>query len=158
MNRPVTSSAERLATLRGADFRLLHTEGTAPSLESLDGVIDGTVLNGQLGRPLVRELRLWRGKVFEHDAGTVAGLNRLGLGPLEVRRYRFEARIAGSLFSDREVLLLDHDEPANPPYVRRFHDELVEVEEGLYVATSHHWSGDRLRYLCHFALAKSRPD
>ena len=48
--------------------------------------------------------------------------------------------------------LIDH--ASNPPYVRRFHDELVEIEDGLYLATSHHRNGDDLRYLCHFALAK----
>ena len=77
-----------------------------------------------------------------------------GLGPLEIQRYRFTARTGRSLFSDRDVLLLDHDRPENPSYVRRFHDELVELEAGLYLATSHHRSGVDLRYLCHFALAR----
>lgn len=147
------STVRRMASLRGADLRQLHADGTTPALEELVGVFDGSVLNGQLGRPLVRDLGLWRGKVFDHSAGTVTGLNRLGLGPLEVRRFRFAARVAPSLFSDREVVFLDHDLPGNPAYVRRFHDELVKIEDGLYLATSHYRSGDELSYLCHFALA-----
>lgn len=151
-----TSPRSRLATLRGQDLRALHAGGSIPSLDELNGSIDGAVINGQLGRPLVRDLRLWRGKLFErHDHGTVTGLNRLGLGPLEVKRFRFTARVAQSLFSDREVVFLDHDNAHNPGSVRRFHDELVAIDEGLYLATSHYRNGEGLRYLCHFALAKT---
>ena len=150
-----TSPHSRLATLRGQDLRALHAQGSAPSLDELNGSIDGAVLNGQLGRPLVRDLHLWRGKLFEHDKhNAVTGLNRLGVGPLEIKRFQFAARVAQSLFSDREVVFLDHDNDNNPGYVRRFHDELVAIDQGLYLVTSHYRDGDRLRYLCHFALAK----
>lgn len=149
-----TRAADRLALLRDADLRQLHAAGVAPDHAELSGVIDGAVLDGGLGRPLVRDLRLWRGKVFERAGGAVTGMNRLGLGPFEVRRFRFEARVARSLLGDRDVMLLDHDLPGNPSYVRRFHDELVEIDTGLYLATSHHWDDDELRFLCHFALAK----
>jgi hypothetical protein len=150
-----TSPRSRLTTLCGQDLRALHTGGSVPSLDELSGSIDGAVLNGQLGRLLVRDLRLWRGKLFEHDTNdAVTGFNRLGIGPLEIKRFQFTARVAPSVFSDREVVFLDHDNDNNPGYVRRFHDELVAIDEGLYLATSHYRDGDRLRYLCHFALAK----
>lgn len=150
-----TIPASRLSSLRGADLRELHASGTSPDPLELDGVIDGAVLSGRLSLPGVRSLGLWRGKVFSQDEdGVVSGLNRLGFGPLEIRRYRFTARLAPSLFGDREVVFLDHDNESNPTSVRRFHDELVAIEEGLYLATSHYRTGDDLRYLCHFALAK----
>lgn len=153
MDSPV---AARLAALRGADLRELHRAGTCPPLSDLDGVIDGVVLNGRLAAPFVRHLRLWRGKVFERDEhGAVTGLNRLGIGPLELRRYRFTARVAPSLFDGRDVVFLDHDRSDNPARIRRFHDELVEIEPGLYLATSHYRTGADLTYLCHFALARS---
>jgi len=151
-NNPV---ATRLASLRGADLRDLHAKGTCPAVEDLRGVIDGIVLTGRLGAPFVRGLGLWRGKVFERDEhGAVTGLNRLGVGPIEIRRYRFTARVAPSRFDDREVVFLDHDRTENPARIRRFHDELVEIEPGLYLATSHYRTGDDLSYLCHFALAR----
>lgn len=81
----------------------------------------------------------------KHNA--VTGFNRLGVGRLEVNRFQFTARVAQSLFSDREVVFLDHDSANNPGYVRRFHDELVAIDEGLYLATSHYREGERLRYL-----------
>lgn len=150
-----TAPRSRLATLRGQDLRTLHAQGTVPSVDELSGSIEGAVSSGQLGRPLVRDLRLWRGKVFERDAHEAfTGFNRLGIGPLEVKRFQFTARVAQSHFSEREVLFLDHDNPKNPGFVRRFHDELVAIDEGLYLATSHYRDGERLRFLCHFALAK----
>ncbi|KRB72694.1 hypothetical protein ASE01_21800 [Nocardioides sp. Root190] len=149
------SPRSRLAALRGQDLRALHATGSVPDLSQLDTRMDGVVLNGHLGRPLVRNLRLWRGKVFERDQdGAVTGLNRLGLGPVELRHYRFTARTTPSLFGDRSVVLLDHDNDSNPASVRRFHDELVAIDDGLWLATSHYRDGDRLRYLCHFALAR----
>ena len=92
------TAASRLTALRGADLRALHTNGTPPDPAELTGVIDGAVLTGQLGLPIVRKLGLWRGKVFDRDeSGAVVGLNRLGVGPMEIRRYHFTARVAGSL-------------------------------------------------------------
>ena len=149
----------RLQDLRGEDLATLHADGVAPDPRELHGVLDGVVLGGALDHPALRPLRLWRGKVVdEHVAGRpVTGRNRIGLGPGEVRRFTFEARAATSLFSEREVVRLDHDRPGNPAAVRRFHDELVRIEPGLFLATSPHRASldpaSPLRFLCHFALA-----
>lgn len=155
--------AARLESLPGADLHTLHANGAAPSPTELtgvvDGAVDGAVLTGRLSLPLVRNLGLWRGKAFNQDErGTVVGLNRLGIGPLEIRRYRFTARVTQSLFSDRDVIFLDHDHASNPPSIRRFHDELVAIEDGLYLATSHYRTGDDLRYLCHFTPGEALRD
>ena len=116
--------------------------------------MDGLVLTSMV----LRGLRLWRGKAFGAGAdGSLGGLNRLGVGPFEVRRYRFTAYVGPSLFADREVLLLDHDTAANPPYIRRFHDELVQVEDGLFLATSHYRVNGELRLAAYFALVTAAP-
>jgi len=53
---------------------------------------------------------------------------------------------------DRDVLLLDHYNQDNPFYVRRFHDELVQIDQQRFLATSHYrWRG-QWRFLCYFAL------
>jgi hypothetical protein len=141
-----------LAGLDRAALDRMFGDGTCPALADLDGVLDGRVLNGALDGSLLRHLRLWRGKVFTHDGPTVTGMNRVGVGPVGARRYRFTARVERSLFDDRDVVLLDHDQPSNPGWVRRFHDELVQVEDGLYLARSHYRGDDGLRFLCHFGL------
>ncbi|WP_069164686.1 hypothetical protein [Nocardia altamirensis] len=140
----------RLNSLRGQELSRLHATGTAPEPGELDGVLDGTVLTP----PVIGALALWRGKSVTTSQGKTAGLNRIGLGPLELRRYHFTTRIGQSAFTGRAVLLLDHNLPANPFYIRRFHDELVRVDAGLYLATTHYLIKNRLRFVCYFALAQ----
>lgn len=144
---------KRIAALRGTDLAGLHAAGTVPDLSVLDGVMDGAVLTGSLTLPGLRNVGLWRGKVLEQTSHGPRGVNRLGVGSLELRRFHFAARVDTSHFGDREVVLLDHDNPANPDYVRRFHDELVQVDDGLFLATSHYRVADGLRELCYFALS-----
>jgi len=55
------------------------------------------------------------------------------------------------LFADRDVLLLDHDRPNNPSYIRRFHDELVQIGAERLLATSRYRVRDRCRF-CAFLL------
>ena len=92
------------------------------ALAQLDGVAEGLILD-----PVWFErLRLWRGKVFHSDGwGQASGINRLGVGSFEFRRYQFNARKQRSAFSDRDIVLLDHNRPDNPWWVRAYHDELV---------------------------------
>lgn len=138
-----------LARLRREQLAELHAQGTCPSLTMLTGVGDGLVLTV----PVMRGLRLWRGKVFDRsDEGAVTGLNRLGIAGYEKRRYPFQARIAESAFSDRQVLLLDHDRWENPVYIRRFHDEVVQMDGDTLLATSHYNVAGKLRLLAYFAI------
>lgn len=153
MTSPWPPPAARLRALRGRDLEALHLSGQCPDPDELGGLMGGAVLTGKLALPGIRSLRVWRGKAFDRRGGEIGGLNRLGLGPIETRRYRFVVRRGTSRFADRDVLLLDHDHPGNPDWIRRFHDELVRVEPGLFLATSHHRYGDGLRFLAHFALA-----
>lgn len=138
-----------LAALKRAELEMLHQQGRLPRLEDMDGRAEGAVFN----LPTLSLFRLWRGKQFRRAPdGSVEGLNRIGMGRLEVRRYRFVARLATSAFSAREIVLLDHDLPGNPVRFRRFHDELVQIAPRLYLASSHIRRNEQLHYVCHFAL------
>ena len=111
----------------------------------MDGHTYGTLLPDQL--------RMWRGKLITSPPGeAVTGVNRIGFGLLEVRRFRFTAEVGLSLLSDRRVLVLDHDHPENPPWIRRFHDEVVRVRSGLLLATTHYRHRGELRHLGFFTL------
>lgn len=142
-------TVDRLRTLSPAELGALHETGVCPAPEELLGTLDGEVLD----TTLLRVLHPWKGKVVERDdTGIIGGRNRIGVGPLEIRRFRFTALVGRSLFGDRDVLLLDHDHAGNPAWVRRFHDELVRIEDGLYLATSHHGQAGELRRVAYFAL------
>jgi len=147
---PLTFTAlDDLAGLKRDRLTELHSSGECPDLAVLQGRAGGIVLTV----PVVRGLRLWRGKVFTSTPeGGVGGLNRLGAANWETLRCAFVARIGESRFADRQVVLLDHDQPGNPPYIRRFHDEMVQLSDTLFLATSHIRALGQLRYVCHFAL------
>lgn len=156
VNAVSSAALKRLARLDVAALDALHATAQCPEPEDLVGVLDGAVLSGTLAANPWRRLRVWRGKELHSSGDVVRGRNRLGLGPLEFRQFSFTARRARSSFSDRDVVLLDHDEPGNPSWVRRFHDELVEVAPGIHLATSHHRTPQGLRPLAHFALVGPR--
>ncbi len=143
-----------LSRLDMPKLRILHEQGTCPDLDQLQGAMPGRVLfprSSVLGR-------FWRGKIFDGKEGLPGGMNRVGLGPLELKRYRFVARVGTSQFSDRQVLLLDHDRPENPKWVRIFHDELVQVGPGLYLATSHLRLRGLLKFVSYFSLTNGAID
>lgn len=145
---PLTLTA--LSGQTNSSLRALHEQGTCPDLNRFDSDANGLIL----GPGLLARLNIWRGKRFVRASnGDVGGYNRLAIGPLEVRRYRFVARIGRSAFSQRQVLLLDHDNADNPAWVRAFHDEMVELHPGLYLASSHQWVKSKLRFRSYFALA-----
>lgn len=68
--------------------------------------------------------------------------------------FRFTLKVQRSAFSERDVVLVDHDHAGNQGWVRRFHDELVRVDDGLYLSTSHLRRDDGLRFAAWFALAR----
>lgn len=142
-------SFSALSCLDLSALRHAHDQGRCPNPSELDGIAEGLILD-----PIWFErLRLWRGKVFKAEVdGKIHGINRLGFGPMEFHRYRFSARKIQSAFSVRDVILLDHDLPENPSWVRRYHDELVEMRRGLYLTCSHFKMGGRLRYASYFAF------
>ncbi|KRQ24264.1 hypothetical protein AOT93_24520 [Mycobacteroides sp. H110] len=60
--------------------------------------------------------------------------------------------VQGCVCIGADVVLLDHDNPDNPPYIRRFHDELAQIDGQRFLATSHYWWHGRWRFACFFAL------
>ena len=138
-----------LKNLPNAELRKLHASGTCPNLCEFKGLAHGSIA----GTSLIAKAGIWRGKVFFRGNGDeVFGYNRLGIGPWETRKFKFYARIGSSLFSDRDVVILDHDQKGNPSWVRAFHDELIQVAENQFLATSHQRVKGRLVFRSYFTL------
>ncbi|NNG83327.1 hypothetical protein [Acinetobacter sp. ANC 5378] len=144
---------EDLKTLNIKDLNQLFKIGTCPKIESLNGSAKGRVI-----KPVwFKRLNLWRGKVFNlSSTGELTGLNRLGIGQIETQRYQFNARTGKSLFSDQDVLIINHDLSANPNWVRRYHDEMVQIDTHIYLATSYYRVGKKLKFVSYFAFDFSK--
>jgi hypothetical protein len=93
----------------------------------------------------------WHGKSFQASAGAQqgTGINRtILLGDL----FPFDTRIEPSAVDGEPCIVLDYDKPQNPWFIRRIHDELREVAEGLYLGPAM-WKGTREKSLVlHFAI------
>jgi len=153
---------ESLATKSVTELSALYAKGTVPRLRDLDGTPRGRMLTwvGPLGRDrafdaLRRFARSrvfpWGGKSFaSHDETRGRGVNRVRLaGDLFV----FETRIGPSVTDGNPCVILDYDQPTNPWFIRKIHDELRQVGPRQYLGPAM-WkgrSGEKL--VLYFAIA-----
>ncbi len=76
-------------------------------------------------------------------------------GPRTYRAFAFRTCLAPGLADpDRRVLKIDYDQPGNPRLtIRRVLDELVQLEEGLYLGKAHfHWWWGKWQTVAYFTL------
>jgi hypothetical protein len=139
-----TLDLDALAALDVAALGRLYAGGRAPArLDALDGHPRGRMLavrgldRGRLFAALRRLAGAaafpWGGKSFTataRDAGS--GANRVHLGGRH-QLFPFETRIAPSVVDGAPSVVLDYDLPDNPGFIRAIHDEVREIEEGLYL-------------------------
>lgn len=142
-----------LARLSARALGALYDGGVVPSeLTALDGRPKGRMLAVRLAEAAGAFDRLrrfagarafpWGGKsFFRVDARTGRGINRVRLGPLRFDWYPFDTRIARSLVDGLDTVMLDYDKPENPFFIRRIHDEIREIEPGLYLGPAM-WKDD----------------
>jgi hypothetical protein len=152
-----------LSRLNTAELSALYRRARLPA--SL-GVLDGTPRGRMLAivPPLDRGLAFaalrgfaasrafpWGGKSFASGAaqGSGSGINRaLLLGDI----FRFDTRVAPSAVDGEPCIVLDYDQPENPWFIRRIHDELREVAPGLYLGPAMWKSQSGPRLVLHFAI------
>jgi len=157
----------------------MFREGTVPDPAPagfLRGRLIATTTWGPLdavGRGVARRWMPWQGKSF--DPVAMSGVNRFtpdvrspmralwpSYRPLQaddemVEAFPFLNRVeAGALDPDLKVLKIDYDFEANPSFIiRQILDELVQVDEGLYLGkVLFRWRGS-LRRLGFFSLEAS---
>jgi len=142
---------DALAALDGAALARRYAEAPAPArLDGLDGHPRGRMLavrgldRGPLGAALRRlaghAAFPWGGKSFsstEKAAG--AGVNRVHLFGRHAL-FPFHTRIAPSRVDGRPSVILDYDLPDNPSLIRAIHDEVREIEPGLWLGPAM-WKG-----------------
>jgi hypothetical protein len=136
-------SLDDLSRLDVAKLGELYARGTTPArLGVLEGHPCGRMLSvrtldhGLPGR-LLRQLAgasafPWGGKSFAGNGETGTGLNRVHL----VGRHQlfpFLTSIRPSALDGAPCVVLDYDLPDNPRLIRAIHDEIREIEPGLFL-------------------------
>jgi hypothetical protein len=118
--------------------------------------------NGIDRGPLARALRrlarsprfVWQGKTLVAGGGH----NRVDLGGVLGRQniFPFATSVAPSLFDGKPTIAIDYDRPENPWWMRRVHDEIREVEPGLFLGLDLWRTARRSVGLVWFALERPR--
>ena len=152
-----------------------------PPARALDGIYKGELIAlnlapgwTQLVERITRLWMPWKGKhfnaasqvgdnIFSRDsywpAHVIWPLYRgyIDVRPRVYRAFVFRTRTSQGLAdADRQVLRLDYDLPGNPSLtVRHVVDELVQVDDHLYLGKAHlHWLTGHWQLVAYFTLSK----
>ena len=168
--RPTTTplhTLDSLARLSLVELDALYRAASAPtSLRTADGALRGRMLAVRgmpdaIAAPLRRWAAsrsfLWEGKTFQAESDTQGlGWNRVFVPGLlgRQRLFPFATSFGASAIDGGRTLVLDYEQPENPPFIRRVHDEIREVSPGLFLGPAM-WKrgGDRALVLW-FALGR----
>lgn len=154
-------------------------DGGGPPDPLPDGLLRGRAISSTIapgfdavGRRLASLYMPWIGKKFDAQANEgVNVLARSALRPMKLlwpsyepvgiftdrtEAFPFKTRLdPGAVDPDLQVLKIDYDFDANPSLIiRHVLDELVQIEEGLYLGKVLYCRKDELRPIGFFALEK----
>lgn len=79
---------------------------------------------------------VWDGKTFTSTQSSKGrGINRVQLSGVLGRQslFPFETRVDASAVDGRKAIVLNYDLAVNPSFIRAIHDEVREVDPGLYM-------------------------
>lgn len=158
---------ELLSRMSSAELDALYRAAKAPTtLSELNGKPKGRMLAlvspldrgvpfGILERFAASSAFPWDGKSFDAvpNATTGSGINRaVLLGDI----FRFVTFIGPSVVDGQPALILDYDQPDNPGFIRKIHDELRQVGPQLYLGPAMWKSASGPKLVLHFAIQTGR--
>lgn len=134
------------------------------TMHAADGQLVGRLLTvrgvpGPVASPLRRWAAsrsfVWEGKTFHAASDTRGtGINRVFVPRLFGRQnlFPFNTSFGPSALDGKPTLILDYDLDVNPGYIRRIHDEVREVAEGLFLGPAMWKRGSERALVLWFAL------
>ncbi len=168
--QPRTSlhSLDSLARKSSTELDALYRGATVSrTMHAADGPLVGRMLVVRgVPAPLATPLRrwagsrsfLWEGKTFHASSDTRgAGINRVFMPRVfgHQNLFPFNTSFGPSALDGKPTLILDYDLDANPGYIRRIHDEIREVAEGLFLGPAM-WKGAKDKTLVLWFALDSR--
>jgi hypothetical protein len=136
-------SLDSLARLDSDELGRLYANGKVKDVGALEGRPTGRMLAvrglskksgvaktirrfaGSRGFP-------WGGKSFSGQGLAGNGVNRVHLGGRHTL-FNFLTQVTPSVVDGTPCIALDYDLPDNPGFIRKIHDEVREVDEGLFL-------------------------
>jgi len=126
------------------ELEALYRSGSVPaSLAILDNKpkgrmlavrgVDKTPLSALIHKAAKLPVFPWDGKTLTSaDDTTGVGINRIGIGKT-MDWFSFATRIQPSVIDGADCIVLDYEQPGNPWFIRKIHDELREVSPGMFL-------------------------
>jgi hypothetical protein len=133
---------------------LYRTAKVSSTMKAADGALVGRMLAVRgipagLAAPLRRfsasDAFVWEGKTFQASSDMRGvGHNRVNLPKVLGRQnlFPFETSFGASAIDGKPTLILDYDLDVNPGFIRKIHDEIREVEPGLFLGPAM-WKGEK---------------
>lgn len=124
---------------------LYRAASVSKTMHAADGPLVGRMLAVRgLPAPLAEPVRrwaasrsfVWEGKTFQATSDSRGtGHNRVFVPGVFGRQnlFPFQTSFGPSAIDGKPTLILDYDLDVNPGYIRRIHDEIREVAEGLFL-------------------------
>jgi len=138
------------------------------TMRAADGALVGRMLTvrgvpGSLARPLRNWARsrsfVWGGKTFNAASDNHGeGINRVNVPGVFGRQnlFPFATSFGPSAIDGKPTLILDYDLDVNPGYIRKIHDEIREVQPGLFLGPAMWKSGSGKKTLVLWFALDSR--
>lgn len=158
---------DALAAMRSDELAALYAAAPAPTeVTPLEGNPEGRMLavrgldEGMAAAALRAfagsQAFVWGGKSFFGKGTRGTGSNRVHLGGRH-QLFPFLTHIGVSAVDGKPTLVLDYDLPDNPAVIGKIHDEIREVEKGLWLGPAMWKSGERRIHVLWFALDTRAP-
>ncbi len=161
---PVVDRAHDLDSLSRLDvdaLGALYARGSATPVDTLEGNPRGRMLavraldHGLPGAAIRSfsgaKLFPWGGKSFSGKGDSGRGLNRIHFGGRH-QLFPFLTRVQPSAVDGAPCIALDYDLPDNPGFIRAIHDEVRQIEPGLYLGPAMWKSARGPLFILWFAL------
>ena len=158
-------SLDYLAARNLDELDALYRNATVSStMHAADGALVGRMLairsmpsliGKRIRRWAASSSFLWEGKTFQASSDTRGvGHNRVfGGGVLGHQNlFPFETAFGPSAIDGKPTLILDYDLDVNPGYIRHVHDEIREVQPGLFLGPAMWKTANNKTLVLYFAL------
>ncbi|HCS19114.1 MAG TPA: hypothetical protein DIW47_00875 [Bacteroidetes bacterium] len=131
----------------------LYQLATTPTVGEVKGFTNGRILDGIIPFNRYFSWIPWKGKVFEPlTASNGKGINRMEIGNIKRKWYKFATRIIPPLSGNDDVLTLDYSNQGNIWPIRIVRDDLKKLHDGLFLGAVYLKSGKGYKFTLYFAL------
>ncbi len=127
-------SLDDLPKMNRRELDELYLLATTPKLGEVKGVTNGRILDGVIPFNKYFSWIPWKGKVFEPLTATAGkGINRMEVGRIKKKWFKFATSIIPPLAGNDDVLTLDYSNQGNIWPIRLVRDDLKKLHDGLFL-------------------------